>query len=167
GAGPSRSRRGRAAAAGTARTGAPGTRPARRRVRAADGSCGPQPRSGRRPEGSSGTPADRAGRARGRPARSAPRRGRPLKTVFAVDGGGSKTDAALVREDGVLLGFARGPLSHSQIIGVGPSADVVDSLAAEVGAPADLAVLLLAGLDFPDEEDAYQAAAEGRGWATE
>jgi len=72
-----------------------------------------------------------------------------------------------VREDGVLLGFARGPLSHSQIIGVVPSADVVDALAAEVGAPADLAVLLLAGLDFPDEEEAYQAEAEGRGWATE
>jgi len=44
---------------------------------------------------------------------------------------------------------------------------VIDALAAEVGAPADLAVLLLAGLDFPDEEDAYQAEAERRGWAAE
>jgi N-acetylglucosamine kinase-like BadF-type ATPase len=44
---------------------------------------------------------------------------------------------------------------------------VIDALASEVGAPADLAVLLVAGLDFPDEEEAYQAEAERRGWATE
>ena len=74
---------------------------------------------------------------------------------------------ALVREDGAVLGFARGPLSHSQVIGVTASADVVDALAAEVGAPADLAVLFLAGLDFPDEEEAYHAEAEKRAWATE
>jgi N-acetylglucosamine kinase-like BadF-type ATPase len=42
---------------------------------------------------------------------------------------------------------------------------VLDALAAEVGAPADLAVLLLAGLDFPDEDDAYYAEAGQRGWA--
>ncbi|HKS78940.1 MAG TPA: BadF/BadG/BcrA/BcrD ATPase family protein [Gaiellaceae bacterium] len=90
-----------------------------------------------------------------------------MRTVFAVDGGGSKTDAALVREDGSVLGFARGPLSHPHHLGVPASADEIDALAAEVGAPADLAVLLLAGLDFPDEEEAYQAEAERRGWATE
>ena len=89
-----------------------------------------------------------------------------MKTVLAVDGGGSKTDAALVREDGSLVGFARGPLSHPHHIGVGPSADIVDALAAKVGAPADLGVLLLAGLDFPDEEDVYQAEAASRGWAS-
>jgi N-acetylglucosamine kinase-like BadF-type ATPase len=66
-----------------------------------------------------------------------------------------------------VLSFARGPLSHTQVIGVEPSADAVDALAAEVGAPADLAVLFIAGLDFPDEEDAYLAEAERRGWATE
>ena len=53
------------------------------------------------------------------------------------------------------------------MIGVEPSADVLDALAREVGAPADLAVLLLAGLDFPDEEDAYRAEAARRGWAPE
>jgi N-acetylglucosamine kinase-like BadF-type ATPase len=47
------------------------------------------------------------------------------------------------------------------------SADVIDALAAEFGARADLAVLLLAGLDFPDEEDAYRAEAEKRDWASE
>jgi N-acetylglucosamine kinase-like BadF-type ATPase len=66
-----------------------------------------------------------------------------------------------------VLGFTRGPLSHPHHIGVEASADVIDRLAAEVGVPADLAVLLLAGLDFPDEEDAYAAEAERRGWASE
>jgi N-acetylglucosamine kinase-like BadF-type ATPase len=66
-----------------------------------------------------------------------------------------------------VLGFARGPLSHPHHIGVAASADVIDELAAEVGAPADLAVLLIAGLDFPDEEDAYRAEAERRRWAPE
>jgi N-acetylglucosamine kinase-like BadF-type ATPase len=66
-----------------------------------------------------------------------------------------------------LLGFTRGPLSHPHHIGVEASADVLDGLAAAVGAPADLAVLLIAGLDFPDEEEAYQGEAERRGWATE
>jgi N-acetylglucosamine kinase-like BadF-type ATPase len=45
--------------------------------------------------------------------------------------------------------------------------DVLDALAAEVRAPADLAVLLIAGLDFPDEEEAYQAEVERRGWAAD
>ncbi len=36
-----------------------------------------------------------------------------------------------------------------------------------MGVPADLAVLLVAGLDFPDEEEAYLAESERRGWATE
>lgn len=90
-----------------------------------------------------------------------------MKTLFAVDGGGSKTDAALVQEDGAVLGFARGPLSHPHHIGVVASGDVIDELATQVGAPADLAVLLLAGLDFPDEEEAYAAEADRRGWAAE
>jgi N-acetylglucosamine kinase-like BadF-type ATPase len=88
-----------------------------------------------------------------------------LSTVLAVDGGGSKTDVALVRDDGALLGFARGPLTHPHHIGVEHSGELVGNLAAEVGAPADLAVVLLAGLDFPDEEDAYEAEAARRGWA--
>jgi N-acetylglucosamine kinase-like BadF-type ATPase len=44
---------------------------------------------------------------------------------------------------------------------------VVDALAAEVGAPADLAVLLVAGLDFPDEEEAYLAETKRRGWTAD
>ena len=88
-----------------------------------------------------------------------------MSTVLAVDGGGSKTDVALVRDDGALLGFARGPLSHPHHIGVERSAELVAALAVEAGAPADLAVVLLAGLDFPDEEEAYLHEAARRGWA--
>jgi N-acetylglucosamine kinase-like BadF-type ATPase len=66
-----------------------------------------------------------------------------------------------------VLGFTRGPLSHPHHIGIEASGDVIDALAAEVGAPADLAVLLIAGLDFPDEEETYQAEAERRRWAAE
>ena len=66
-----------------------------------------------------------------------------------------------------MLGFARGPLSHPHHIGVQASVDVIDGIAAQVGVPADLAVILLAGLDFPDEEEAYTAEAERRGWAAE
>jgi N-acetylglucosamine kinase-like BadF-type ATPase len=66
-----------------------------------------------------------------------------------------------------VLGFARGPLSQPHHVGVPASADVIDALAAQVGTPADLAVVLLAGLDFPDEEEAYAAEAERRGWAAD
>ena len=66
-----------------------------------------------------------------------------------------------------MLGFARGPLSHPHHIGIQASVEVIDALAARVGVPADLAVIRLAGLDFPDEEEAYTAEAEPRGWATD
>jgi N-acetylglucosamine kinase-like BadF-type ATPase len=66
-----------------------------------------------------------------------------------------------------VLGFARGPLSQPDHIGVEASVDVLAELAAEVGTPADLAVLLIAGLDFPDEEDVYRTEAERRGWASD
>ncbi len=43
---------------------------------------------------------------------------------------------------------------------------MVDSLVHELGAAgADLAVLFMAAVDFPDEEETYRAAAERRGWA--
>ncbi len=45
--------------------------------------------------------------------------------------------------------------------------NALEPLAAEVGTPADLAVLMIAGLDFPDEEETYRAETEQRGWATE
>jgi N-acetylglucosamine kinase-like BadF-type ATPase len=66
-----------------------------------------------------------------------------------------------------VLGFARGPLSQPDYIGVEASVHVLDALAVELAVSADLAVLFIAGLDFPDEEDAYRDEAERRGWAAD
>ncbi len=88
-----------------------------------------------------------------------------MRSVLAVDGGNSKTDVALVAEDGALLGYVRGAQASPDHLGVDGSLDVLATLVARVGGPVDLAVLLLAGIDFPDEEDVYRAAAEARAWA--
>jgi N-acetylglucosamine kinase-like BadF-type ATPase len=90
--------------------------------------------------------------------------------VLAVDGGNSKTDLALVGADGSLLALVRGPLSSPQHLGVDGCLDVLDRLLTEAvgahnGKVADVATLLLAGVDFPAEEDAVREAVEGRGWA--
>lgn len=44
---------------------------------------------------------------------------------------------------------------------------MVQALVEELGGELDLAVLLIAALDFPDQEEAYREAADGRGWASE
>jgi N-acetylglucosamine kinase-like BadF-type ATPase len=90
--------------------------------------------------------------------------------VLAVDGGNSKTDLALVGPDGSLLALVRGPLSSPQHLGVGGCLDVVDRLLTEAigehdGQVADVATMLLAGVDFPAEEQAVREAVEARGWA--
>jgi N-acetylglucosamine kinase-like BadF-type ATPase len=94
--------------------------------------------------------------------------------VLAVDGGNSKTDLALVRADGEVLALARGPMSSPQHLGPDGSLDVVERLLAEAseeagvarnGAVAEVAQLLMAGVDFPAEEDELRVAAEDRGWA--
>jgi N-acetylglucosamine kinase-like BadF-type ATPase len=76
-----------------------------------------------------------------------------VRLALAVDGGNSKTDVALVREDGAVLGAIRGPSSSPQSLGVEAALDVIGELIAEL-APAEppaAALLLLAGVDFPDE----------------
>jgi N-acetylglucosamine kinase-like BadF-type ATPase len=90
--------------------------------------------------------------------------------VLAVDGGNSKTDLALVAADGSLLSLVRGPLSSPQHLGVEGCLEVLESLLKEAagehnGKVADVATLLLAGVDFPAEEEAVRAAVEQRGWA--
>ena len=95
--------------------------------------------------------------------------------VLAVDGGNSKTDLALVRSDGHLLAFARGPQSSPHHLGVDGCLDVVDSLleaalldaglSAGARPAAGVAALLLAGVDFNDEEIELQGRALARGWA--
>ncbi len=95
--------------------------------------------------------------------------------ALAVDGGNSKTDLALVRDDGELLAFVRGPLSSPHHLGLAGCLDVLESLLedavrqagldASSRPVADVAHLLIAGLDFPAEELQLQEAVAGRGWA--
>jgi len=90
-----------------------------------------------------------------------------VRLAVAIDGGNSKTDAALVREDGAVLGAVRGGGSSPHNLGVEQALDVVGGLIAEL-APAERpaeALLLLAGVDFPDEVAAAETAAAGRGFA--
>jgi len=95
--------------------------------------------------------------------------------VIAVDGGNSKTDVALVNGDGSVLALVRGRLSSPQHLGVDGALAVVKGLLEEAvreaqlrdhaGRVAQVATLLMAGVDFPAEEDALRTAVERRGWA--
>jgi N-acetylglucosamine kinase-like BadF-type ATPase len=92
--------------------------------------------------------------------------------VLAVDGGNSKTDLALVAADGAVLALVRGGQSSPHHLGVEGSLAVLDGLLADaerqaglVARPAGIAALLMAGVDFPAEEEAFRAAASARGWA--
>jgi N-acetylglucosamine kinase-like BadF-type ATPase len=97
------------------------------------------------------------------------------RVVLAVDGGNSKTDLALVRSDGKVLGLARGPLSSPHRVGLEGSLEVLGALLREAlgeaglqeenGRVADIAELLMAGVDFASEEDELRQAVEHRGWA--
>jgi N-acetylglucosamine kinase-like BadF-type ATPase len=96
-----------------------------------------------------------------------------VKNALAVDGGNSKTDVAVVSAEGDVLGFARGPASSPHHIGVEGTVEIVAELIEEAlarppeGRVADVAALLMAGVDFPAEEDEVRAAVAARGWADE
>jgi N-acetylglucosamine kinase-like BadF-type ATPase len=94
------------------------------------------------------------------------------RTVLAVDGGNSKTDLALLGDDGALLAHVRGGLSSPHHIGLDGCVELLRSLHDDAtasagidGAPADVGALLLAGLDFPAEERRLQDALSPLGWA--
>ncbi|MGZ4400785.1 MAG: N-acetylglucosamine kinase [Gaiellaceae bacterium] len=96
--------------------------------------------------------------------------------VLAVDGGNSKTDLALVGADGELLALVRGPTSSPQHLGLEGCVAALEPLLAEaladaglaaVRAPlADVAAILLAGVDFSDDEHELEALVDSRGWAS-
>ena len=96
--------------------------------------------------------------------------------VLAIDGGNSKTDLALVRADGEVMALVRGPQSSPHHLGLDGCLDVLDGLLeqalAEAKIPngnapaADVGALLLAGVDFPSEEDELRTAAGRRGLAS-
>lgn len=88
--------------------------------------------------------------------------------ILAIDGGNSKTDVALVGADGALLGHARGPLSSPHHLGLEASVELLGRLIAEVGLDgqrAAVAQVLLAGIDFPEEEQQLHDALAPRAWA--
>jgi N-acetylglucosamine kinase-like BadF-type ATPase len=88
--------------------------------------------------------------------------------ILAVDGGNSKTDVALVAHDGAVVAHARGPLSSPHHLGLDGCLDVLQGLVDQTGLDgrrADVAQVLLAGVDFPEEEAELHAALDRRGWA--
>jgi N-acetylglucosamine kinase-like BadF-type ATPase len=96
--------------------------------------------------------------------------------VLAVDGGNSKTHLALVRGDGAVLALARGPLSSPHHLGTDGCLQVLEGLLDEAlgdaglprgnGPVAEVGTLLLAGVDFPREEEQLRELVKARGWAS-
>jgi N-acetylglucosamine kinase-like BadF-type ATPase len=97
--------------------------------------------------------------------------------VLAVDGGGIKTDVALLDSDGGLLNFIRGGGSQAHHLGIEGCVGVVDDLVQHVVAHAGLdptrppfastAQVLLAGADLPEELAMLRANVEGMAWGEE
>jgi N-acetylglucosamine kinase-like BadF-type ATPase len=95
------------------------------------------------------------------------------RIALAVDGGNSKTDLALLREDGALLAHVRGGLSSPHHLGLDGAMTLLEQLhgaalglaGQHAGAVADAGRFLLAGLDFPAEERRLHKAVSARGWA--
>jgi N-acetylglucosamine kinase-like BadF-type ATPase len=95
--------------------------------------------------------------------------------VLAVDGGNSKTEAALVDQAGGVLGAARGPGASHHHLGVPAAMEALEALVGaacrDAGIPpgrrplAEVGVWCLAGLDFPADDQAMAPALAGRGWA--
>ena len=93
--------------------------------------------------------------------------------LLAVDGGNSKTDVAVLRTDGTILGRARGGGFRPQAVGVDAAMDVLAALRAEAMASAGMAddvevdgiTAFLAGADLPYEIKALREAVGARRWA--
>jgi N-acetylglucosamine kinase-like BadF-type ATPase len=95
--------------------------------------------------------------------------------VVAVDGGGVKTDLALLDSTGALLSLVRGGTSQAHYLGVEGCLEVLEGLleAALTRAALDplqrpvasTAQLLLAGVDLPEELSALRAAVERLEWS--
>jgi len=95
--------------------------------------------------------------------------------VLAVDGGGSKTDLALLDSDGCLLSFVRGGGSHVDYLGVDGCIEVLQGLLADAigraglgpqdGPVASTAYFLLAGADSDEQRSTLRAALEQRQWS--
>ena len=82
--------------------------------------------------------------------------------MLAVDGGGSKTDVAIVSAKGDVLGVARGPTCSHELVGLGgvvgalrPTVDAAlrqAGIAAGNGPVADVGAFALSGADLPSDD---------------
>ncbi|MGW3303688.1 ATPase [Streptomyces sp. CB02130] len=94
-------------------------------------------------------------------------------SVVAIDAGNSKTDVALIGEDGTVLATARGGGFQPPVIGVEAALDVLagvlERAVAELPAPPVLSghvSACLANADLPVEEAELAAALGARGWGS-
>jgi N-acetylglucosamine kinase-like BadF-type ATPase len=95
--------------------------------------------------------------------------------VVAVDGGGLKTDLALVRSDGSVVSLVRGGSSQAHHLGIEGSAEVLERLLEDAIARDGLGRLerpfaavgcfLLAGADLPEEAPVLRARIEKLHWS--
>ena len=97
--------------------------------------------------------------------------------VLAIDGGNSKTDVALVAEDGTLLASARGPGINAHEVGVDQTVLILDAVVKQAAAQLDRhasgpsgplarhTVACLANADLPEEEAEHAAAVQAQGWS--
>jgi N-acetylglucosamine kinase-like BadF-type ATPase len=94
-----------------------------------------------------------------------------VRAVLAVDGGNSKTDVAIVAEDGRLLAATRGPTTSHQAVGLGPGMERLAALVADAVASAGLdgrpevAMYTVAGADTRADVKALESAIRERGFA--
>jgi len=98
-----------------------------------------------------------------------------MRLVLAVDGGGVKTDLALVDSDGGALSVVRGGTSQAHYLGVEGTIEVLEGLLEEGCARAGLgrperpfaatAQVMLAGADLPEEVAAIRGGLERQNWS--
>ncbi|MCL1898975.1 MAG: N-acetylglucosamine kinase [Promicromonosporaceae bacterium] len=91
------------------------------------------------------------------------------EVLVVVDGGGTKTDVAVISPDGQVLARARHGRYYPQEIGAAATAAALDQmvtgLLAGLGSPpVALAAVYYSGLDFQFEIDALRAELAGFGW---
>jgi N-acetylglucosamine kinase-like BadF-type ATPase len=102
-----------------------------------------------------------------------------LPAVLAIDGGNSKTDVALVADDGAVLASVRGPGVSHEDFGLDEAmrrlGEIVTTVAGQVKGSADGRAgdrlvarhtsACLAGADLPEEEAQLTAAIQQQGWS--
>jgi N-acetylglucosamine kinase-like BadF-type ATPase len=92
--------------------------------------------------------------------------------VIAVDGGGSKTDVAIVSLTGQVLGRALGPGCSHHFLGAADAVGVIDdavrtALAQTVDTEVVAAHLYLTGIDMPEESELIASGLRPLPWAPE